>query len=227
MDIYVALKFARRWYFWAPPPNAEIRDDTLGREDKSIFSSASGWSICFSVSEAHGVTVISNFPRSLRQARQLSSYLYPSSVWWVPCVLNAFLERRQRSGLREKGRSSDSLFPLSMRRFYPWVSLLEVVAAIPSSLFLIFTMRLHVRVLKVRITLRRNPVLRDRLFYGVLAGAFAHGTYLVYPFHYSFPTFPDDPFICRVLIFLPGFLDFCQIVFFKKIFDEYSLTLFI
>ncbi|XP_078428861.1 SH3/FCH domain protein [Wolffia australiana] len=31
----------------------------------------------------------------------------------------------------------------------------------------------------IRITLRRNPVLRDRLFYGVLAGAFAHGAYLV------------------------------------------------
>ncbi|CAA6675228.1 unnamed protein product [Spirodela intermedia] len=29
---------------------------------------------------------------------------------------------------------------------------------------------------KFRISLRRNPVLRDRLFYGVLAGAFAHGT---------------------------------------------------
>lgn len=33
----------------------------------------------------------------------------------------------------------------------------------------------------VRIALRKNPVLRDRLFYGVLAGAFAHGLYLVYP----------------------------------------------
>lgn len=33
----------------------------------------------------------------------------------------------------------------------------------------------------VRIALRHKPVLRDRLFYGVLAGAFAHGTYLVYP----------------------------------------------
>ncbi|KAK9706111.1 hypothetical protein RND81_07G104600 [Saponaria officinalis] len=31
----------------------------------------------------------------------------------------------------------------------------------------------------IRITLKRNPVLRDRLFYGVLAGAFVHGTYLV------------------------------------------------
>lgn len=35
--------------------------------------------------------------------------------------------------------------------------------------------------LTVRIGLRRKPVLRDRLFFGVLAGAFAHGTYLVYP----------------------------------------------
>jgi hypothetical protein len=32
----------------------------------------------------------------------------------------------------------------------------------------------------VRIGLRHNPVWRDRLFYGVLAGAFAHGTYLMY-----------------------------------------------
>ncbi|XP_055822886.1 uncharacterized protein LOC129891526 [Solanum dulcamara] len=31
----------------------------------------------------------------------------------------------------------------------------------------------------IRIALRHKPVLRDRLFYGVLAGAFAHGTYLV------------------------------------------------
>ncbi|KAK8935193.1 hypothetical protein KSP39_PZI013179 [Platanthera zijinensis] len=29
-----------------------------------------------------------------------------------------------------------------------------------------------------RIGLRHKPVLRDRLFFGVLAGAFAHGTYL-------------------------------------------------
>uniref|UniRef100_A0A0E0HA93 Uncharacterized protein n=1 Tax=Oryza nivara TaxID=4536 RepID=A0A0E0HA93_ORYNI len=32
----------------------------------------------------------------------------------------------------------------------------------------------------IRIGLRHNPVWRDRLFYGVLAGAFAHGTYLIY-----------------------------------------------
>ncbi|KAJ9140933.1 hypothetical protein P3X46_031523 [Hevea brasiliensis] len=31
----------------------------------------------------------------------------------------------------------------------------------------------------IRISLRRNPVLRDRLFSAVLAGAFAHGFYLV------------------------------------------------
>ncbi|XP_052182097.1 uncharacterized protein LOC127794871 [Diospyros lotus] len=31
----------------------------------------------------------------------------------------------------------------------------------------------------IRIQLRRNPVLRDRLFTAVLAGAFAHGFYLV------------------------------------------------
>ena len=34
----------------------------------------------------------------------------------------------------------------------------------------------------VRIGLRHNPVVRDRLFYGVLAGAFAHGAYLMYVF---------------------------------------------
>ncbi|XP_047328202.1 uncharacterized protein LOC124931718 [Impatiens glandulifera] len=31
----------------------------------------------------------------------------------------------------------------------------------------------------IRIQLRRNPVLRDRVFFGVLAGAFVHGAYLV------------------------------------------------
>ncbi|KAJ4708330.1 hypothetical protein OWV82_018292 [Melia azedarach] len=31
----------------------------------------------------------------------------------------------------------------------------------------------------IRIGLRKNPVLRDRLFTAVLAGAFAHGFYLV------------------------------------------------
>ncbi|XAR53283.1 hypothetical protein NMG60_11021779 [Bertholletia excelsa] len=31
----------------------------------------------------------------------------------------------------------------------------------------------------IRIQLRHNPVLRDRLFTVVLAGAFAHGAYLV------------------------------------------------
>ncbi|XP_019707426.1 uncharacterized protein [Elaeis guineensis] len=31
----------------------------------------------------------------------------------------------------------------------------------------------------IRIGLRHNPVWRDRLFYGVLAGAFAHGAYLI------------------------------------------------
>lgn len=34
----------------------------------------------------------------------------------------------------------------------------------------------------VRLTLRHKPVLRDRLFTAVLAGAFVHGFYLVYPF---------------------------------------------
>ncbi|KAK3436671.1 hypothetical protein EUGRSUZ_C01298 [Eucalyptus grandis] len=34
----------------------------------------------------------------------------------------------------------------------------------------------------IRLSLRRNPVVRDRLFTLVLAGAFAHGFYLVYPF---------------------------------------------
>ncbi|KAM7509424.1 hypothetical protein LguiA_019877 [Lonicera macranthoides] len=31
----------------------------------------------------------------------------------------------------------------------------------------------------IRLTLRHRPVLRDRLFTGVLVGAFAHGFYLV------------------------------------------------
>ncbi|XP_022999556.1 uncharacterized protein LOC111493883 [Cucurbita maxima] len=31
----------------------------------------------------------------------------------------------------------------------------------------------------IRIALRKNPVVRDRLFTAVLAGAFAHGFYLV------------------------------------------------
>ncbi|CAI0543055.1 unnamed protein product [Linum tenue] len=47
----------------------------------------------------------------------------------------------------------------------------------------------------IRLSLRRNPVLRDRLFTAVLAGAFIHGGYLVYPFssclkyhvNYGFP----------------------------------------
>ena len=37
-------------------------------------------------------------------------------------------------------------------------------------------------VVSVRLSLRHRPVLRDRLFTAVLAGAFAHGFYLVYPF---------------------------------------------
>ncbi|XP_057420774.1 uncharacterized protein LOC130714831 isoform X2 [Lotus japonicus] len=32
----------------------------------------------------------------------------------------------------------------------------------------------------IRIALRHKPVVRDRLFFAVLAGAFAHGSYLVY-----------------------------------------------
>ncbi|KAL6274767.1 hypothetical protein ACE6H2_025459 [Prunus campanulata] len=31
----------------------------------------------------------------------------------------------------------------------------------------------------IRLSLRKNPVVRDRLFTAVLAGAFAHGFYLV------------------------------------------------
>ncbi|XP_043698867.1 uncharacterized protein LOC122649695 [Telopea speciosissima] len=31
----------------------------------------------------------------------------------------------------------------------------------------------------IRIAFRKNPVLRDRLFIGVLAGGFLHGSYLV------------------------------------------------
>ncbi|KAL0013844.1 hypothetical protein SO802_000913 [Lithocarpus litseifolius] len=40
----------------------------------------------------------------------------------------------------------------------------------------------------IRLSLRKNPVLRDRLFTIVLAGAFAHGFYLVYPFQISYPS---------------------------------------
>ncbi|KAL3830003.1 hypothetical protein ACJIZ3_018805 [Penstemon smallii] len=36
----------------------------------------------------------------------------------------------------------------------------------------------------IRISLRHKPVLRDRLFTAAMAGAFAHGLYLVYPFFY-------------------------------------------
>ncbi|KAF9672156.1 hypothetical protein SADUNF_Sadunf11G0011400 [Salix dunnii] len=38
----------------------------------------------------------------------------------------------------------------------------------------------------IRLTLRKNPVVRDRLFTAVLVGAFAHGFYLVYPFCFPF-----------------------------------------
>ncbi|KAL9326257.1 hypothetical protein ACSQ67_006902 [Phaseolus vulgaris] len=34
----------------------------------------------------------------------------------------------------------------------------------------------------IRLALRHKPVLRDRLFTAVLAGGFAHGFYLMYPF---------------------------------------------
>lgn len=44
----------------------------------------------------------------------------------------------------------------------------------------------------VRITLRKNPVLRDRLFYGVLAGAFGHGLYLMYPLLFNLLVLVDS-----------------------------------
>lgn len=40
--------------------------------------------------------------------------------------------------------------------------------------------------LSVRLTLRHKPVLRDRLFTAVLVGAFAHGSYLVYPYIFCY-----------------------------------------
>lgn len=52
----------------------------------------------------------------------------------------------------------------------------------------------------VRISLRKNPVVRDRLFTLVLAGAFAHGFYLVYPFI----------FFLNNILFLLIFLDICS-----------------
>ncbi|KAK6941613.1 hypothetical protein RJ641_026990 [Dillenia turbinata] len=52
----------------------------------------------------------------------------------------------------------------------------------------------------IRIAFRRNPVLRDRLFYGTLAGAFAHGFYLVYPFSLIFPLLPFS-FLLTTIIF--------------------------
>ncbi|WMV36337.1 hypothetical protein MTR67_029722, partial [Solanum verrucosum] len=59
----------------------------------------------------------------------------------------------------------------------------------------------------IRIALRHKPVLRDRLFYGVLAGAFAHGTYLVYPLSHPLnyclflPARPTPPKFCVSLCF--------------------------
>ncbi|XP_016682575.1 uncharacterized protein [Gossypium hirsutum] len=47
----------------------------------------------------------------------------------------------------------------------------------------------------IRLSLRKNPVLRDRLFTIVLAGAFIHGSYLVYPYYllpyFALITVPD------------------------------------
>lgn len=51
----------------------------------------------------------------------------------------------------------------------------------------------------VRLTLRKSPVLRDRLFTIVLAGAFIHGGYLVYPFQISYLS-------CVIVQSVSGFL---------------------
>lgn len=80
----------------------------------------------------------------------------------------------------------------------------------------------------VRIALRKNPVVRDRLFTAVLAGAFAHGFYLVYPL---------NPYICfyhcsyhieftflnlAISMFLCSFVDDLHPLFFKFIFISKS-----
>lgn len=61
----------------------------------------------------------------------------------------------------------------------------------------------------VRISLRKNPVLRDRLFTVVLAGAVAHGVYLVYPFFFSL----SFPFLNSLFVFarILNILIICQI----------------
>lgn len=54
----------------------------------------------------------------------------------------------------------------------------------------------------IRLTLRHQPVLRDRLFGLVLAGAFAHGFYLVYPLFFFFFAFLSDfQFLLQLLGF--------------------------
>lgn len=52
----------------------------------------------------------------------------------------------------------------------------------------------------VRLSLRHRPVLRDRLFAAVLAGAFAHGFYLVYPFFFLYILW-IDPLTFDVLMY--------------------------
>ncbi|KAI3409312.1 uncharacterized protein J3R85_019488 [Psidium guajava] len=61
----------------------------------------------------------------------------------------------------------------------------------------------------IRLTLRKNPVVRDRLFTIVLAGAFAHGFYLVYPFslHSCFLLLQSRAFSCypsAILVYCVG-----------------------
>ncbi|XP_039799346.1 uncharacterized protein LOC120664277 isoform X1 [Panicum virgatum] len=55
----------------------------------------------------------------------------------------------------------------------------------------------------IRIGLRSNPVLRDRLFYGVLAGAFAHGAYLMHPFILACANWFTLPMVVTACLHLP------------------------
>uniref|UniRef100_M1AS48 Uncharacterized protein n=1 Tax=Solanum tuberosum TaxID=4113 RepID=M1AS48_SOLTU len=78
---------------------------------------------------------------------------------------------------RRKGPAFEYLVPLI---YAPALPLNEY------AIYLLYLIAFDVFGFSVRIALRHKPVLRDRLFYGVLAGAFAHGTYLVYPLSHPF-----------------------------------------
>ena len=130
----------------------------------------------------HGADVV----RSCQHV--ISSHPYfNNSIFTFISLINSLTAMLQRTRCKKEEQWSSSQVPFSSH-ICP-CSTSKLVTFFTQFIFQLFIQFIYFLIMifsiSVRLGLRHKPVLRDRLFTAVLAGAFLHGGYLVYPFFFQ------------------------------------------